>query len=77
MDRKELMKSILQSYINQDVEKAKEDFHTYLTMKSKEVAGIGTAPASTVEPSTSPVSVEQVDPATDPDQTAAANNTAE
>ena len=41
MDKRELIKSVLQNYINNDQDAAKADFHKYLTLKSKEITGIG------------------------------------
>lgn len=44
MDKRDLLKSVLQNFINDKPDDAKADFHQYLTLKSKEITGIG-APA--------------------------------
>lgn len=49
MDKRDLLKSVLQNFINDKTEEAQADFHKYLTIKSKEVTGIGVTPVS-VEP---------------------------
>ena len=60
MDARELIKSVLQNYINNDQDGAKADFHKYLTLKSKEITGIGEtstaveAPSSTETQTTEP-----------------------
>lgn len=41
MDKKDLLKSVLQNFINDKPDDAKADFHQYLTLKSKEITGIG------------------------------------
>lgn len=47
MDKKELLKNLLQNMINDNQEGAKQDFHNYLTLKSQEVVGLNKqAPAS-------------------------------
>lgn len=48
MDKRELLKSVLQNFINDKPDEAKADFHQYLTLKSKEVTGIG-VPTATQE----------------------------
>lgn len=60
MDKKELLRSVLQNFINDKPDEAKADFHQYLTMKSKEVTGIG-APQTretTSEPEVTPSATE-------------------
>ena len=54
MDKKEILKSVLQNFINDKPEQAQADFHNYLTLKSKEITGIGSvsAPSQTQEQST-------------------------
>lgn len=46
MDKRELLKSVLQNFINDKPDEAKADFHQYLTLKSKEITGIGASPAA-------------------------------
>ena len=48
MDKRELLKSVLQNFINDKPDEAKADFHQYLTLKSKEVTGVG-VPTATQE----------------------------
>ena len=54
MDKRDLLKSVLQNFINDKPDDAKADFHQYLTLKSKEITGIGApavaAAANTGEP---------------------------
>ena len=60
MDKKELLRSVLQNFINDKPDEAKADFHQYLTLKSKEVTGIG-APQTqetTSEPEVTPPATE-------------------
>ena len=61
MDKRDLLKSVLQNFINDKHDEAKADFHQYLTMKSKEITGIG-APAPV---SSSSVPAEVTPPADD------------
>lgn len=51
MDRRDLLKSMLQNFINDKADDAKQDFHQYLTIKSKEITGLGSgaAPAAAQE----------------------------
>ena len=77
MDKRELLKSVLQNFINDKPDEAKADFHQYLTLKSKEITGIGSTPVAkeTTEikdTQTEPTETQtQVDPAvTDATQTA-------
>jgi hypothetical protein len=46
MDKRELLKSVLQNFINDKPDEAKADFHQYLTLKSKEITGIGATPVA-------------------------------
>jgi hypothetical protein len=41
MDKRELLKSMLHNLINDKPEEAALDFHTYITPKTREVAGLG------------------------------------
>lgn len=41
MDKKELLRSMLNNLINDRAEEASMDFHNYLTPKTREVSGIG------------------------------------
>lgn len=69
MDKKELLRSVLQNFINDKPDEAKADFHQYLTLKSKEVTGIGASQTqeTTSEPEVTPPATEVTpDPATDP-----------
>ncbi len=74
MDKKELLRSVLQNFINDKPDEAKADFHQYLTLKSKEVTGIGASQTqeTTSEPEVTPPEVTPPatevtpDPATDP-----------
>ena len=45
MDRRDLLKSMLQNFINDKADDAKQDFHQYLTIKSKEITGLGSGTA--------------------------------
>ena len=45
MDKRDLLKSVLQNFINDKPDEAKADFHQYLTLKSKEITGIGATPS--------------------------------
>lgn len=88
MDKRELLKSVLQNFINDKPDEAKADFHQYLTLKSKEITGIGANPVAqetteTKDTQTEPTETQaQVDPAvnnvsaTATDDTAAAAATA-
>ena len=60
MDKREILKSVLQNFINDKPDEAKADFHQYLTLKSKEVTGIG-VPTATQETADTQ-STEQVTP---------------
>ena len=46
MDKRDLLKSVLQNFINDKPDEAKADFHQYLTLKSKEITGIGATPVA-------------------------------
>ena len=46
MDKRDLLKSVLQNFINDKPDEAKADFHQYLTLKSKEITGIGANPVA-------------------------------
>ena len=46
MDRRDLLKSMLQNFINDKADDAKQDFHQYLTIKSKEITGLGSGAAA-------------------------------
>jgi hypothetical protein len=48
MDKREILKSMLHNLINDKPEEATLDFHNYITPKTREVAGIGAAPAAQV-----------------------------
>ncbi len=69
MDKRELLKSVLQNFINDKPDEAKADFHQYLTLKSKEITGIGANPVAqetteTKDTQTEPTETQtQVDPA--------------
>ena len=59
MDKRELLKSVLQNFINDKPDEAKADFHQYLTLKSKEITGIGATP---VEQETTEIKDTQTEP---------------
>jgi len=43
MDKREALKSMLQHFIDDNTEQATLDLHNYLTLKSREVLGLGAA----------------------------------
>lgn len=63
MDKRDLLKSVLQNFINDKPDDAKADFHQYLTLKSKEITGIG-APAVAAAANTDEPQVEDNDTST-------------
>lgn len=65
MDKKDLLKSVLQNFINDKPDEAKADFHQYLTLKSKEITGIGAPIQSQQEPAA--VTPPAVDPTPAPE----------
>ena len=70
MDRRDLLKSMLQNFINDKADDAKQDFHQYLTIKSKEITGLGSgaAPAAAQEAAPAAAPVEPaVEPAAAPE----------
>lgn len=50
MDNKEALKSMLNNLINDKPEEASLDLHNYLTVKMKDVAGIGAQAADDTPP---------------------------
>ena len=70
MDRRDLLKSMLQNFINDKADDAKQDFHQYLTIKSKEITGLGSgaAPAAAQEAASG---VTPAEPAVTPEGDAA------
>ena len=58
MDRRDLLKSMLQNFINDKADDAKQDFHQYLTIKSKEITGLGSGAA--------PAAAQEAAPAVEP-----------
>lgn len=44
MDKRDLLKSVLQNFINDKPDEAKANFHQYLTLKSKEITGLNAEP---------------------------------
>ncbi len=64
MDRRDLLKSMLQNFINDKAEDAKQDFHQYLTIMSKEITGLGSGAA--------PAAAQEAAPAATPAEPAAA-----
>ena len=69
MDRRDLLKSMLQNFINDKADDAKQDFHQYLTIKSKEITGLGSdaAPAAAQEAASA---VTPAEPAVTPEGSA-------
>ena len=69
MDKRELLKSVLQNFINDKPDEAKADFHQYLTLNSKDINGIGANAVAqetteTKDTQTEPTETQtQVDPA--------------
>ena len=70
MDKRELLKSVLQNFINDKPDEAKADFHQYLTLKSKEITGIGATPTAQEN------QTEVANDSTDDTQTHSANDAA-
>ena len=70
MDKRDLLKSVLQNLINDKPDEAKADFHQYLTLKSKEITGIGANPVAqetteVKDTQTEPTETQTAAPATD------------
>ena len=70
MDKRDLLKSVLQNFINDKPDEAKADFHQYLTLKSKEITGIGANPVAqetteVKDTQTEPTETQTTTPATD------------
>lgn len=67
MEKRDLLKSVLQNFINDKPDEAKADFHQYLTIKSKEITGLGNNSiiSQTSESDNTPadVDVQDADPA--------------
>jgi len=75
MDKRDLLKSVLQNFINDKHDEAKADFHQYLTIKSKEITGIGaTAPVQTQEPAEVTPPADSVTPPVEGGEPAAATD---
>ena len=77
MDKRDLLKSVLQNFINDKPDEAKADFHQYLTLKSKEITGIGANPVAqetteVKDTQTEPTETQTAAPATDASTAAAA-----
>ena len=68
MDRRDLLKSMLQNFINDKADDAKQDFHQYLTLKSKEITGLGSgaAPAAAQEAAAAAEAAAAVTPVVEP-----------
>ena len=70
MDKLDYIKSMLQNFINDETEKAKEDCRKFITLKSQEIAGITSndstpSAAAANEPSNDDPGVSDDDPQID------------